>query len=84
MPKISWLKSEPLGKLQLTEDLFNRFGGMMCLEDVAKQLGHENKGIAREFVASLPVVKLGRSKAWLVEDVAAEIWRIRTEAANAD
>lgn len=77
MPKISWLTEIPEEQLQIENRLFYRFGGMMTVTDVLKQIGMKKRSVAQELLADVPYEKVGRSRLYAVEDVAEKLYELK-------
>lgn len=51
-------------------DLRERFGGMMNMIEIQRELGAKDPKTARAFLEDLPYILVGKQKKWDVADVA--------------
>ena len=64
------------------EDLRKRYGGMLNLTDVQKELGLRDPKTARAFLAGVPSTVVCRRRKWAVEDLARKLYEEREVAAS--
>lgn len=62
------------------EDLRKRYGGMLNLRDIQKELGLKDAKTARAFLEGVPSTIVCRRRKWAVEDFARKLYEEREVA----
>lgn len=70
MPKLRL----PLRAQQIADELREVYGGMLCVEQVKRELGVKDRRTAEKFLDGVPFVMVNKRKCWRVSDIARRIY----------
>ena len=58
---------------EIATEMRRFYGGMLCVEDVRKELGAKDRRTAEKFMDGIPPINVNGRKKWRVGDVAKRI-----------
>lgn len=76
MPKLR----KPLRAQEIASELRMEYGGMLCVEDLKRELGAKDRRTAEKFMENASYVCVNGRKKWRVGDVAMRIYEKEVQA----
>lgn len=69
----------PAWEKEKRADLRERYGGMLGLAQIQRELGTKDQRIAERWLQELPYIRVGKRKKWAIEDIARKLYIERVE-----